>query len=397
MEQCPIALPFDRPGPFDPPRALAGLREQAPMTPLSFVDGHVGWLATGYEAARTVLADPRFSARRELMHVPLDLGFAHEIAGGPPEAGEFLRMDPPEHTRYRRLLIAQFTARRLKQLEPRIAEVTQTCLDRMEAAGSPVDLVREFALPVPSRVICELFGVPYARLEEFQNHLGTMVDTDAPGEEAMEAYTAFLEFLAGLIADKRKAPGEDFFSGLVDSGELSDEELTNIGFILFGAGFETTANMLGLGTFALLSHPDQLALLRGDPSLIDGAVEELLRHLTIIHFGPLRAALEDVEVEGALVRKGQVVVVSLPAANRDPKRFTDPERLDITGSAQGHLTFGYGPHQCLGQQLARIEMRIAFPALLARFPTLRLACAPEDVPTKDMMIVHGVKKLPVAW
>ncbi|MEU4830205.1 cytochrome P450 [Streptosporangium sp. NPDC023615] len=399
MTQTPseaITFPTGRPGPFDPPERLASLREEGPLVRLAYPDGRMGWLVTGHAAVRAILADPRFSSRRELLNIPVPFPLMQERPG-PAEPGLFIRMDPPDHTRYRRPLTAQFTVRRMKALEPRIAEITREHLDAMEKAGPPLDLVRAFALPIPSLVICELLGVPYADRDEFQQATSTLLNLESSIEEIRGAIGGIAAFFARLIALKRADPADDLLSGLIEGGELTDEELGNVGLLLLVAGHETTANMLGLGTFALLEHPDQLAALRADPSLIDNAVEELLRYLSIIHIGPTRAALEDVEVEGELIRAGEVVTLSVPAANRDPSRFPDPEHLDVTRPASGHLTFGHGLHQCLGQQLARVEMRIAFPMLFDRFPGLRLAVPAEEVAMRDTMSIYGVRELPVRW
>ncbi|MCK2220785.1 cytochrome P450 [Actinomadura sp. ATCC 31491] len=393
-----LTLPMVRQRPLDPPDKIDELRHQAHMHRMTYADGHVGWLVTGYAAARAVLADPRFSNRPEKMHPPLP-GRMELLRrqGFKPQPGLFLRTDPPEHTRYRRLLTGQFTVRRMKALEPRIAEITEECLDAMEAAGPPADLVQAFALPIPSLVICELLGVPYEDRARFQEDARVLFNLEAGLEEALAAIGSTMAYLRDLIGRKRKEPGDDLLSGLVEGGELDDEELTGVGFLLLIAGHETTANMLGLGTYALLANPGQLALLRADPSLADNAVEELLRYLTIIHLGPLRSAEEDVEIEGNLIRAGETVTLSLPAANRDPARFPGGDTLDLTRPATGHLTFGHGIHQCLGQQLARAEMRLAYPALLRRLPGLRLAVTPEEVPMRSDMSIYGVHRLPVTW
>ncbi|NRQ37664.1 cytochrome P450 [Nonomuraea sp. NN258] len=390
-------LPTTRQRPLDPPDEVTRLRQQAPMHRMTYADGHLGWLVTGYSAARAVLADQRFSNRPERMHPPLAsrMELRREDFKVPP--GFFLRTDPPEHTRYRKLLTGQFTVRRMKQLEPRIAEITAACLDEMAAAGGPADLVQAFALPIPSLVICELLGVPYEDRGRFQADSQALVRLETKADDVIAALTRMSAYLYGLIQRKRAEPADDLLSGLVESGELTDEELTGVAFLLLVAGHETTANMLGLGTYALLTNPAQLAAMRDDPSVVDNGVEELLRHLTIIHLGPIRTALEDVEIDGTLVKAGETVTVHLPAANRDPSRFPDAEHLDVTRPAGGHLTFGHGVHQCLGQQLARAEMRIAYPALLRRFPRLRLAVPPEEVPMRSDMSIYGVHSLPVTW
>jgi cytochrome P450 len=387
-----VTLPTARPSgcPFDPPRELAELREQ-PLRRMVFPDGHEGWLVTGYAQARAVLADPRFSSRRELMHYPLaDVG---EIPPAP--VGTLTAMDPPDHTRYRKLLTGKFTVRRMRQLTERLEEITIGYLDSMERQGPPVDLVQAYAQPVPAVMICELLGVPYSDRESFQGHAATLTGADATPEEQYAAFDAIGEYLRGLVPAIRANPTDDLLSDLTTS-DLTDAELAGVASFLLGAGLDTTANMLALGTFALLSHPEQFAALRDDPELIDGAVEELLRYLSIAHTGA-RAAREDVELDGHVIKAGETVALAIGAANRDPEKFADPDRLDLRRPAAGQLAFGHGIHQCLGQQLARVEMRVAFPALVNRFPTLRLAVPAEEVPLRHGMDIYGVHRVPVTW
>ncbi|WP_020672785.1 cytochrome P450 [Amycolatopsis nigrescens] len=390
-----VSLPTTRtPGcPFDPPPELAGLRAEDPIVRLNYPDGHVGWLVTGHEQARAVLADPRFSARAELMHLPT-AGAAVTGKPQPAPPGVFVQTDPPEHTRYRRLLTGQFTVRRMRLLTARIEEITAEHLDAMQRHGPSVDLVQAFAMPIPALVICELLGVPYADRERFQRYATVLAGQGSP-EEVYAAYTAIQEFLRELIAAKRAEPTDDLLSGLLAS-DLTDEELSNVGFTLLGAGLDTTANMLALGAFALLRHPDQLALLRADRDLAEQATEELLRYLSIIPF-TVRIALADLELDGHRISAGDAVTVSVPAANRDPERFPDPDTLDLRRPTAGHVAFGHGIHQCLGQQLARVEMQVGYPALFERFPTLRLAVPPEEVPTREDLLIYGVHSLPVTW
>jgi len=388
------SLPTERPAgrPFDPPAELAALRERAPLSRLSYPDGHEGWLVTGHALVREVLADRRLSARSELRHMPIP-GFPAGDQPAPP--GVFTGMDAPDHPRYRRLLTGQFTARRMRRLAERIKEVTDQRLDAMERDGGPVDLVAAFAQPIPAQVICELLGVPYEDTPRFQRYALDMVRLDLEPERFAAAFAAMSGYLRELIAAKRAEPTDDLLSGLLTT-DLDDDELTNIGFVLFGAGLDTTANMLALGVFALLEHPEQLAALRADPGLAEGTVEELLRYLSIIPF-TLRTALEDLELGGELIKAGQTITISIPAADRDPARFADPDTLDLTRPANSHVAFGHGVHQCLGQQLARVELQVALPALFARFPTLRLAVPPEEVPLRADMLIYGVHGLPVTW
>ncbi|WP_433260104.1 cytochrome P450 [Actinosynnema sp. CS-041913] len=390
------ALPVERaPGrPFDPPEGLAELRTRSPLTRMAYPDGHVGWLATSHTLTREVLADPRFSARAELRHAPIP-GVAAADRPRPAPPGSFTAMDPPEHTRYRRLLTGQFTVRRVRRLTERIEEVTAEHLDAMDRHGPTVDLVEAYAHPIPAQVVCELLGVPYADRARFQQHAMDLFRLGSSTEEMMAAYAAVHGFVHELVLAKRAAPTDDVLSGLTAT-DLTDEELVNIGFTLLGAGLDTTANMVALSVFALLRHPEQLAALRADPSLTDHAIEELLRYLSIIPF-TIRVALEDVELAGVLVKAGESVTVSIPAANRDPERFADPDTLDLSRPAGGHVAFGHGIHQCLGQQLARVELRVALPALLDRFPSLRLAVAPDEVAMRTDMLIYGVHRLPVDW
>ncbi|MCJ0869610.1 cytochrome P450 [Streptomyces sp. AP-93] len=384
-------LPTERrPGcPFDPPAELIEARGHGPISRYTHPGGKSGWMITGYDLVRSVLADPRFSSRRELLNV-VDF----EIPAAPP--GEFLLMDEPQHGRYRKPLVGKFTARRMRLLTERIEQITTDCLDAMEKAGPTADLVTAFAKPIPTVIICELLGVPYEDRASFQEQIDTFMGGETGEEELIAAYTATQNYLTGLVAAKRANPTDDVLSELADS-DLTNEELQGISLILLAAGFDTTANMLALGAFALLQNPEQLAALRADPALIDQAVEELLRYLSVAKTF-MRTALEDVEVGGQTIEAGTTVVLSYNTANRDPERYADPHALDLHRQEGGHLAFGHGIHLCLGAQLARIEMRVAFSALLARFPTLRLAVPAEDVALRpETADIYGVKSLPVTW
>ena len=394
-EMTITALPTRRdPGrPFDPPAGLAAIRERAPLVRMTYPDGHLGWLATGHAEVRAVLGDRRFSSRYELAHLPFE-GAPMETLP-PATVGDMTGIDAPEHTRFRKLLAGWFTVRRMRLLTERIQQIAADHLDAMERSGDRADLVPAYAEPIPALTICELLGVPYADRDAFRRHVFVLTSQDGTWEEKGAAMNALQDYLLSLVRAKRADPTDDILGALTAS-DLSDDELAGVGAFLLGAGLDTTANMLALGTFALLRHPDQLAALRADPDLVDGAVEELLRYLTIAHTG-LRAALEDVEVEGTLVRAGESVTLAMGAANRDPRRYPDPDRLDVRRVASGHLALGHGLHQCLGQQLARVEMRVAFPAMLARFPGLRLAVDPADVPVRGDANIHGLLALPVAF
>ncbi|MGW2200784.1 cytochrome P450 [Streptomyces sp. NPDC001774] len=392
----PVTIPTQRAAgcPFDPPAGLSELREASPLTRVTYPDGHVGWLATGHATVRAIMGDPRFSSRYELMHYPFPGGPEGPLPPAP--VGDMTGMDAPQHTRFRRLLTGRFTVRRMRQLSDRVAEITAAHLDAMERSGPGTDLVEAFARPLPALMICELLGVPYADRERFQNHAHTLMAMDVTPEEQYAAFTGLHAYMAELVAAKRAEPSDDLLGDLARDSDLTDEELVGVGGFLLAAGLDTTANMIAHGTFALLGNPAQAEAVRTDPELAPQAVEELMRYLTVAHTG-VKSALEDVELEGRLIKAGESVTLSLEAANRDPERFPDPDRLDVHRKATGHLGFGHGIHQCLGQQLARVEMTVALPALLRRFPTLRLAVPAEEVPLRANMNIYGVHRLPVTW
>ncbi|KAA8888076.1 cytochrome P450 [Nocardia colli] len=374
--------------PFDPPAELATL---PPLVRMKFPDGHRGWLATGHATVRAILADPRFSVRYELGHNPIaDLG---PMPPAPP--GDMLGVDPPQHTRYRKLLAGKFTVRRMAVLTERVEQITTEHLDAMARTGGPVDLVDAFAFPIPALTICELLGVPAAERDRFRRYVEVANDNNSTGADRSAAFAAVEQHIHTLAVAKRAEPADDLLSDLTDS-DLSEDELAGVGALLLGAGLDTTANMLALGTFALLSHPAQLAELRARPELADQTVEELMRYLSIVPTTS-RTALADVELDGQAIKAGETVALSIQGANRDPAKFDEPDAFDIQRSAVGHVGFGHGVHQCLGQQLARVEMRVALPALVNRFPTLRLAVPAQDIPLRHDMDVYGVHRLPVTW
>ncbi|MFC6558848.1 cytochrome P450 [Nonomuraea cavernae] len=396
--------------PFDPPPGLRERRGQGAVQPLRLLNGARAWLVTGFEEARTVLSDPRFSADR-VRHREATSLQPHEVAEfeagtlppGPAvesrEDGFFVFMDPPEHTRIRRLLTGQFTVRRMRALEDRVTEIAAEHIEAMKAAGTEADLVPAFALPLPSLVICELLGVDYADRAEFQERTAIGLNANATAEERAVASAELYAFIQRLVADKRANPADDLLSGLVHDADppLTDAQLVDVALVLLGAGHETTANMLGLSAFALLQHPDQLAALCSDPDLIDNAVEELLRYLSIIQLGVSRVTTEPVTLGGADIPAGATVVIATPEVNRDPQQWPDADRLDVKRPRTPHLAFGHGVHQCLGQQLARIEMQVGLRELITRLPNLRLTVPAEQVPLRDEMLIFGVHALPVAW
>ncbi|WP_236666960.1 MULTISPECIES: cytochrome P450 [unclassified Nonomuraea] len=392
--------------PFDPP---AGLRDKSAVRRLELLNGAPAWLVTGFEEARTVLSDSRFSAdkvrNREATslqpHEVVEMQTAQPLKAevAEREDGLFVFMDPPEHTRLRRLLTGQFTVRRMRELESRVTEIAVEHIEAMKAAGTQADLVQAFALPLPSLVICELLGVDYADRRLFQERTAIGLNANATPEEQAVARAEMYAFMQRLVAAKRADPGDDLLSGLIHDADppLTDAQLVDVAVILLNAGHETTANMLGLGTFALLEHPGQLEALRADPALIDNTVEELLRFLSIIQLGVSRVTTEPVTLGGVDIPAGATVVIATPEVNRDPRHWADPDAFDVRRERTPHLAFGHGVHQCLGQQLARVEMRIGLSELISRLPDLRLAAPAEQVPLRNEMLIFGVHELPVTW
>jgi cytochrome P450 len=314
-------------------------------------------------------------------------------------AGEMLAMDPPEHTRLRRVLAPRFSIGAVKELAGAVEEVVDRCLEETEAAGRPADLVKTFATPIPQRMHCVLLGVPEDDIPMLDAIGKTISDTQLSSEVVIATTEEFREYLEGVVARKRAEPGDDLMTHIIETGELTDDEILGLLVLLFIAGVDTTASMLATGTFALLCHTEQLALLRADPSLVDGAVEELMRYLTVFNIGTLtRTATEDIELDGATIRAGDPISVSLLGANRDGERFERPDELDLERGGRGQIGFGHGVHVCLGQHLARLEMRTAFARLLQRFPDLRLAGSTDEVPLSgDAALTFGVQSLSVTW
>jgi cytochrome P450 len=390
-----------RRGEFDPDPSLATLRERTGIARISTPFGYDAWLVTRHADVRRILSDPqRFSvaiaADRSdpTAHDGMD---EQEVTR--ERGGNLMAHDPPEHTRLRRMLTPVFTMRQVRRLQPWIETIVADQLDKMQRLGPPLDLVQAFALPVPVLVICDLLGAPYEDRADFQHQSSRAVDLSLPPNERTAAFREVRAYMHGLATRARTCPGEGMLSTLhrERGHELTTDELAGIGHLMLVAGYETTATMLALGTLALLRHPDQLRIIRDQPARVDAAVEELLRWLSVVHTATPRVATEPVEIAGQRIEAGEMVLVSLPAANRDPALTPDADLLDVTREATGHLAFGHGVHHCIGAPLARAEMRIAFPALLRRFPNLRLADEQADVQLRTFGILHGITRLPVVW
>ncbi|QRP49533.1 cytochrome P450 [Amycolatopsis sp. FDAARGOS 1241] len=384
--------------PFDPPPRTRELQDEARLARVRLWDGSTPWLVTRYADQRALLADPRVSADVTRPGYPSP---APLPPGGP--AVSFILMDNPEHGRLRRMVTAPFTVRRIEGLRPAVQKIVDDTLDEMLAGPNPVDLVEAFALPVPSLVICELLGVPYRDHDFFQANSKVIIKRDTEPAERAAGHRALLDYLDELMGEKLARRRDDLLSGLADrveAGELTRSEAAQMGVLLLIAGHETTANMIALGTLTLLDHPDQLAVLRetDDPKVIAGAVEELLRYLTITHNGRRRVALEDIELAGQTIRAGEGLIMANDIANRDAAVFPNPDGLDLRRpDSRRHVAFGFGVHQCLGQPLARVELQVAYSTLYRRVPTLALAGDPARIPFKHNGSVYGVYELPVTW
>ena len=385
--------------PFDPPPQLRELQEQGPITKVRLWNEDTPWLVTRYAEQRQLLGDRRISSDSTNPAFPRLV----PVAPGTAEQGlSFITMDDPEHARLRRMVTAQFAIKRVEALRPAVQKIVDGLLDELLAGPRPVDLVEAFALPVPSLVICALLGVPYADHGFFQDNSKVLIKRSVTPEQRAAARGRLLEYLDRLLDEKIRAPKDDLLSelaGRVTAGEMTRREAVLMGVLMLIAGHETTANMIALGTFALLEHPDQLDRLRAteDPALVASAVNELLRYLNITHTGRMRVVLEDIEIAGLVLRAGDSVILANDIGNRDPAVFEDPDRLDVGREARNHIAFGFGVHHCLGRPLARLELQVVYGTLYRRIPRLRLAVDLADVPFKHDGLVYGVYELPVTW
>lgn len=396
-EQAAVAYPFHPPRGVRIDPEFARLRGERPLARVTMPYGGEAWLVTRYEDVRTVLADSRFSRAATLGEdVPRLVPLVQQVSS-------ILTMDPPDHTRQRRLVAKAFTARRMRELRPRVESFVGQLIDRMVAKGSPADLVAALTRPLPVLVICELLGVPFAERRLFYLWSEAMRSTGADAVEKMrKAGRLPWDYLADRIAVERENPSDNLLGTLVrardDEDRLSEQELVSFAVTLLLAGHETTTDELGNFVYTLLTHPEHLERLRTEPALLEAAVEELLRFVPIGTLsGFTRIATQDVRLGGGLVRAGDAVVVQADSANHDESVFEDPEELDFDRVDNRHLAFGYGPHRCLGAQLAQIELRAAIGALVTRLPGLALAVPEHEVPWKLGRSALGPEALPVTW
>jgi cytochrome P450 len=389
--------PVRYPSPAESWSEFRALLKSKPVIRAELPDGTTGWLVSGYDEVRQVLVDQRFS--RALAVAPGRVLQGTEVFA----SGSINGLDPPEHTRIRRLVASAFTARRVEAMRPRVAGIVDELIDGLLAREQPADFVASFSLPLPVQVICEMMGVPAHDVEQFHVWSDAILgDWEQDSEQIMPALADIYAYFGRLIELKRAQPADDLMTALIaarDEGErLSEDELTILGCTLLIAGHETTANMLNLSLLLLADHPAEAAKLRADPELIPGAVEELLRYIRLGGgLPPARMTTEDVEVGGVTIPAGEVVLPLFASGNRDPSVFSDPERFDVSRPPANHLTFGAGVHHCLGAQLARLELQEAFSGLLARMPGVRLAVPTGQLQFKPGMAVHSLRELPICW
>ncbi|MGC7099825.1 cytochrome P450 family protein [Amycolatopsis lurida] len=386
------------------PHAMAEIfRREGPARQVVMPRGLRGWVITGYHEARALLADQRLSKNSARISELFQAQVDDEVSAGPRTfasslTAHMLNSDPPEHTRLRKLVNKAFTPKSVDRLRPRIEQITEELLDRMEAEGGEPDLLEAFAFPLPITVICELLGVPEAERAEFRDWSNTLVSSD-PAAAIEKASGELVVYLRDLIERKRAEPGPDLLSDLVqvseDGDRLGEHELVPMVFLLLVAGHETTVNLIGNGVLALLRNPDQLAALRADPSLLPGAVEEFLRLDGPVNLATLRFTTEPVRVGDVEIGEGEFVLISLLAANRDGDRFEEPAKLDLKRPTGGHLAFGHGIHYCVGAPLARLEAEIAIGRLIERFDGLALAGEPSELRWRASTLMHGLEVLPV--
>ncbi|NDU71391.1 cytochrome P450 [Actinomadura sp. DSM 109109] len=396
-------FPVPRACPFRLPPEYELLRSRRRPVRVRMAGGNTAWLVARHEDARKVLSDPRMSVDRRREGFPRFAPVTEEerqasFRGFRPPMNW---MDPPEHTAARRSVRAEFSPARTEALRPRIQEIADRRLDLMAAGPRPVDLVRALAAPVPSVVICELLGVPYAVRGHFEERTGRMFSHATPAAERTRAAHEIRSLLSAVVADKERDPPDDLLGRLVARGRREGahdrEAVVSMAFVLLVAGHSTTADMIALGVLTLLEHPDQLARMVADPARTPLAVDELLRYLSVVNASTARTALADVEVGGVTVRAGEGVVVLGPAANRDPEVFERPDEFDALRGGGRHLAFGVGRHRCIGHRLARMELQIVLDTLFRRVPGLRLAVPFEGLSFKEKANIFGVDELPVTW
>ena len=398
-EPSTLTFPLPRTCPFAPPAEYRRIREEAPISKVTLPNGQQAWVVSRHDHLRTMLTDPRFSSDRNHPAFPQIFGSASPVRTTAPM---LVAMDPPEHGPARRKVIGEFTVKRMRALQARIQQIVDEHVDAMLAGPRPADLVQALSLPVPSLVICELLGVPYRDHVFFQTCTSRFIRRTVPAEERRAAFDDLRDYLDDLVAGKEQAPGDDDLLGRQILQQRADdavdhEAMVSLALLLLVAGHETTANMISLGTVMLLENPEHRDRIVADPGRTPDTIEELLRTFTIAEFANSRVAVADVELGGVVIHAGEGVLALGNSANHDPDAFPDPDTFDPDRRARHHVAFGYGAHQCLGQNLARVELQIVFDTLFRRVPSLRLAAPVDDLPFKDDAVLYGVHALPVSW
>ncbi|MDO9712672.1 cytochrome P450 [Paracraurococcus lichenis] len=391
--------PTRRAWPLDPPPALAEMRRAAPLARVRLWNGQEAWLVTGYAELRALLTDPRVSADNLRPNYP---GANPGMTIVRRKYPTFIAMDAPEHLQQRRMLTAEFTVKRIEAMKPRLQAIVDGLLDAMVAKGPPADLVHDLTLALPITAICDLLGVPYADQPYFHDMAMVIASAHTPPERAAAASEELCDgYIGGLIDRKDADPQDDLLSRLVVNqmrpGHLTRHQLIGMARLLLVAGHETSANTMAMGVLALLENPGQKQALIDDPALLPGAVEEILRYIDPAHAGRRRTALADIEIAGVTIRAGEGIIAHNPAADRDPAAFPDPDRFDIRRDARHHVAFGYGPHQCLGQPLARAELSVLLGTLFRRLPGLALDVPVTSLTYREQSFVYGVERVPVRW
>jgi cytochrome P450 len=397
-----LTMPLQRNG-VDPVPGLAAARDQAPMTKLARMFGINIWLVTGHDATRTLLSNTSDFSNDIRPYVGGSQESADRYIGG------LGFTDPPEHTRLRKILTPEFTMRRLERLKPRIADIVTHQLDQLEAAGQSADLVEHFAAPIPFAVICDLLGLPDEDRVQFQQYGQARFDVTQGGYGSLGAVSESRQFLLDAVKRQRDRPGDGLIGKLIQEhgDDIDDIDLGGLADGVFTGGFETSASMLALGAMVLTQHPEEFEWLRTDDAAVDPVVEELLRYLSVVQIAFPRFARDDLDLYGNQVEAGDVVIFSLSGADRDPSNGASARRADGSVStleafdprrlSAPHYAFGHGFHRCIGAELARMELRSAYPALVRRFPRLRLAVDPGELTFRKLSIVYGVASLPVRW
>jgi len=394
-------LPFyppPRESGLDPSAELISIQQASPIAPVRIWSGQVARLFTRHAHVREILSDPRVSANSDLPGYP---STSLAVAQTREEFPTFLQMDAPEHLLYRRMVTSDFSVKASEARREETGEIVAEAIESLLKLSPPVDFIESFALVVPSTVISRILGVPYEDHDFFQTRSQTLISGHSTADEIAVATGEMREYLSDLVDSKNREPGDDLLSRLVvhhmRTGELTHEQVVAHARLLLTGGHDTTASMIGLGTLALLLNPDARKQLAADPALMRNAIEEMLRYFTITHIGRRRVATSDIEFGDVTIPAGEGIIADHFMGNRDPRVFQNPHEFDIERDTRAHIAFGYGPHQCLGQHLARVELQVVFQQLLAKIPTLRLAIAPAELSFKEEAIVYGLHELPVEW